>query len=705
MNRHERRAREAAARKYERFADDAHGVVEVFFIHEHQLADLIRQGFNDDPRAVAFVHAIAGWLNRRAENQPLCMNPACDAGIRCRRYAATVVGDRGAVRHIEGFGDHHGRLREMRAARHGGIAGDRHRQFEEALAEQRCDAGRWGCAMNAPDNILIDCKEEAQRFLNALDPDAKSFTFQTFDDNKARKKAFDKLHAEWEVKGKKEGKPEPIDPYVDLLHGTLDQCWERLVHLNQIGAGVFITVNETDLKGRKEGNIKRVRAVFSDLDGAPLDPVLEWRKPNIVVESSEGKYHAYWFGTIKRDADAFKKLQKALAAKFDSDSSVCDLPRVMRLPGFLHQKGNPFLTHIIQTNDTVYSIGDIAIDLIEFFEGKAKTPPPPLGHGSRSQQTNDAAMLNFDAWVPQLFPAAEKTSEGGYRVTSAALGRDYEEDLSISPKGIVDWGPADQGDPREGKRTPIELVIEHSGRTPAAAIQWLRNLLGLKDDDGPGPFDTPIMPTDIWGHFEPPELPKGLLPKVIEDFAFTMADTMGADPAGLAISALCVSAAAITDDIKLQMKVFSSGSLKSARLWGALVGDPSSKKSPEIDEAIKPLIKLDLQLRRDYLFALAQYNELSKDEKKERASQCRSGTACRIQPSRRHRSFWKAALMVCCCTRMSCPAGLVAWINTRVATVVLRKIGASGCKPGRVAPVAGIALAARAASCQTSQYR
>jgi hypothetical protein len=52
---------------------------------------------------------------------------------------------------------------------------------------------------------------------------------------------------------------------------------------------------------------------------------------------------------------------------------------------------------------------------------------------------NDAAMQNLHAWVAQLLPAA-RAYHDGYRVSSSDLGRDLEEDLSILPSGIVDWG-------------------------------------------------------------------------------------------------------------------------------------------------------------------------------------------------------------------------------------------------------------------------
>lgn len=173
---------------------------------------------------------------------------------------------------------------------------------------------------------------EAGRFLAAISPDEMEFTFQTFDDNKVRK---DKSLAR-------------------ILHGTFAQHADTLRKLNDRGAGVFVTINRTDGKGRSAANIVAVRALFVDLDGSPLEPVLAADvPPNIVVESSEGRWHAYW---LIRDVslDKFKLIQQALIARFKSDESVCDLPRVLRLPGFWHCKAAPFKTRIL----CVEGVGD-----------------------------------------------------------------------------------------------------------------------------------------------------------------------------------------------------------------------------------------------------------------------------------------------------------------------------------------------------------
>jgi hypothetical protein len=77
-----------------------------------------------------------------------------------------------------------------------------------------------------------------------------------------------------------------------------------------------------------------------------------------------------------------------------------------------------------------------------------------------------------------LFPEAI-SYRGGYRVTSAMLGRDLEEDLGLMPDGIKDFGLADQpGEEREGKRSAIDIVMEYGHKSMDEATDWLRRMLG-----------------------------------------------------------------------------------------------------------------------------------------------------------------------------------------------------------------------------------
>jgi len=166
--------------------------------------------------------------------------------------------------------------------------------------------------------------EQAQLFLDTLAPEGL-LTFQVIPERA-------------DVKGKQQAK---------ILHGNLNAHSRTLIENNLAGYGIFVMVNEGDGIGRKASNVLSVRAYCVDLDGVPVDPVLEsGYSPHILVESSPGKWHAYWLAA-DCPLDQFKVRQQTLAARFSGDPSVCDLPRVMRVPGFYHQKGDPFVTRLV----------------------------------------------------------------------------------------------------------------------------------------------------------------------------------------------------------------------------------------------------------------------------------------------------------------------------------------------------------------------
>jgi DNA-binding PadR family transcriptional regulator len=119
-------------------------------------------------------------------------------------------------------------------------------------------------------------------------------------------------------------------------------------------------------------------------------------------------------------------------------------------------------------------------------------------------------------------------------------------------------------------------------------------------------------------------LPRKLLPKVIENYAFRQGEMMGCDPAGLAMAALAVCAAMISDRIKLKMKVHDDW-IEEARIWVALIGPPSMKKTPIMRHAARVLLEIDRMLQREYSQVLADYDTLPDEEKKKLARPtCRS---------------------------------------------------------------------------------
>jgi hypothetical protein len=175
---------------------------------------------------------------------------------------------------------------------------------------------------------LASVTGDAERFLALLAP-GERVTFQTFDESGMRRGQLSRV-----------------------LHGTLAEHAGTLTQLNARGAGVYWMVSAGDGNGRKASNVQRVRALFVDLDGAPLQPVRAAPlQPHCVVETSPGRWHAYWRVADCPLAD-FRLLQKALIEQFNADTKPIDLPRVMRLPGFDHRKREPYRSHLIAVCDS-----------------------------------------------------------------------------------------------------------------------------------------------------------------------------------------------------------------------------------------------------------------------------------------------------------------------------------------------------------------
>jgi phage/plasmid primase-like uncharacterized protein len=115
-------------------------------------------------------------------------------------------------------------------------------------------------------------------------------------------------------------------------------------------------------------------------------------------------------------------------------------------------------------------------------------------------------------------------------------------------------------------------------------------------------------PVDLWARIGAPALPHGLLPDIIERFARTMAEQMGVDTGGLAMSALAACAAVIRDTIKIKVKRHENWH-ESARLWVMLVGKPSFKKSPIMRVSAGKIRSIDSAMLRANNAALNKWQE------------------------------------------------------------------------------------------------
>jgi P4 family phage/plasmid primase-like protien len=267
-------------------------------------------------------------------------------------------------------------------------------------------------------NLSLDL-ELAKRFLKRLDSSNDRFTFQILDDDKIRHDI----------------------SLAQILHGSIDEHAATLSHVNNgLGAGVFVTINETDLKGRTKESIKRVRAVFCDSDGSPIEPIKSFPlAPHFIFETSPGKFHSYWFVEPGLPLDEFEGIQEAVAKQFKGDKAVKDLPRVMRLPGSQHLKGEPFQTKLIEDHSEIpnYSIKTIR----ETFPSKKLQPIPKTSNEEKIPEgERHRKIKNFCVLLRKVGAEKEDLENkalifGAERCHPPMVSEDEKKEIL----NIVDW--------------------------------------------------------------------------------------------------------------------------------------------------------------------------------------------------------------------------------------------------------------------------
>jgi hypothetical protein len=396
--------------------------------------------------------------------------------------------------------------------------------------------------------------------------------------------------------------------------------------------------------------------------------------PSTVIATGHG-LQAYWYvAPIAATEETIARhgaLLKRLADHFAGDRKVCHSATFLRLPGSHNTKfGEWTPVQCVMRWPVRYSLDELE-KWLDRVGQPALTRKPNGGHLPES--ADDDELVDVDARLAAMAYHGAGTSAvhtTQVSVSAALLCRGFpvEEVVAIllhatrNAAGTTGWNWVQEEQkirglcrswlrkkPELAEEATRPIVIEPAGtvaaaspvietasasattgttdahtktetpETPAAPGEYEKMMAGgakvvFKAEALPTVATAPIEPIDLWGRFDPPRLPRGLLPVVVERFAIEEAELMGADPNGLALGALAVCAAALPDHIRLQVKRYDPHWLESARLWVGLIGEVSTKKTPIMLRVAKPLKRLDAELFREYLAAKEVYDSLSKGE-------------------------------------------------------------------------------------------
>lgn len=296
-------------------------------------------------------------------------------------------------------------------------------------------------------------------------------TWQTFDDNENRKKT-----------------RTTVKSLAGIKNGPLQHRIAELDALQTKGAGVFITVNETDLKGRSKLNIRRIRAVWADLDDKHRTAELDFQTlpipPTIIVRSGHG-LHLYWvLAEPSWELERAAALLKAIAYQlrdWGGDDGATDIARVLRLPGSLNLKdpNHPVRVELVQADPRL--VCDLEDLELAFPAPEAKQPmmQPTARYTWADQLRGDDKVSQALRYFRAYPPAVE--GEGGdhrtYRAATIAV-RDFDLDddqaltvLSEWNRGCVPpWGQEDLvekiGHARKYARGPVGMKLRDPKAPP-----------------------------------------------------------------------------------------------------------------------------------------------------------------------------------------------------------------------------------------------
>lgn len=186
----------------------------------------------------------------------------------------------------------------------------------------------------------------------------------------------------------------------------------------------------------------------------------------------------------------------------------------------------------------------------------------------------------------RLFFIHKMLEERWIEIDDLNLPRFHLDTLSDEPPRIDDGDPGPDPDDQPGE--PI-----HGWGTERAT----------------GPATRWPVPLDIFqaGSDAPAQVAEKHVPARLWPFINDTSHRMGVDRTSVALGSLVTSASVIHDDWHLQPKRFDKTWTEQARLWGCIVGDPSTMKSPVIMACTRIIDRMEAESRKRHDAELENY--------------------------------------------------------------------------------------------------
>lgn len=200
------------------------------------------------------------------------------------------------------------------------------------------------------------------------------------------------------------------------ISGKLADVYNQLVDYNNKGYGIFMTVNamKQGCKSKTLENVEFIRAHVADFDDV-LTAQDSYKRacessfpPHFAVQTSSGKYHLYWLVEPYTGNDFYDLHQRKLCQLYNSDKHVIDATRVLRVPGFYHNKKDPQLVTCWSiTNCNKYTFQQVADSLSHVNVVTVANSRKPLGDESLKAPSLEWLIFALSLVNPNDLPRDE----------------------------------------------------------------------------------------------------------------------------------------------------------------------------------------------------------------------------------------------------------------------------------------------------------
>ena len=320
----------------------------------------------------------------------------------------------------------------------------------------------------------------------------------------------------------------------------------------------------------------------------------------------EPKLHLHWrLDEPTRDAASHADLKAARSLAMElvgADPTSKPAVHPMRWPGSWHRKGSARLARILAETKAEIDLKD-ALDRLREAQGAARAdhePGPGKAEDKRADEKSGESRETNEL-IAAILTGAD------YHAPIAALAMRYLKGGMADPQVVLTLRGIMEGVPQAVRDTKDDVI--HINRWQARyediprAVSTARAKIGEERSGWPEPIDF-LGDAEMTG---PPTLRPEHLPEALAGFVFDTAARMGVDPAAVALCATVACAAVVSDGWQIQPKVHDDTWTESARLWGAIVGDPSILKTPVLKACTAPLDKLDAAARQRHGEAMHHY--------------------------------------------------------------------------------------------------